>query len=299
MRGSVHILVPKLIAKMGLEGIDKICRERNCQARGSSGEHSKVIDRIDVSNWRRLGFPEYELVSDMINAANYLAQLEDEIPEFIFHAAEAKSNYTGPKLKLVYFDFRGRAEPIRWAFTLGNVPFEDKRLQYQEFQQQSDAGEFAYASVPTLYVGDQQIGQSGAALRFAGKAAGLYPKDDLVAGQVDAVLDCIKQLEYKLEPSLFAEGDVKKALRTELLPTLNEFFNYLEHALARNKSGSGYYFEHLSIADVASAIEANRYLDGDFDHVPTTILDEYPRLKAHHDKIYALPQIVAWRKAHA
>lgn len=89
MRGSVHILVPKLIAKMGLEGIDKICRERNCQARGSSGEHSKVIDRIDVSNWRRLGFPEYELVSDMITAANYLAQLEDEIPDE--KPAEAKA----------------------------------------------------------------------------------------------------------------------------------------------------------------------------------------------------------------
>lgn len=30
MRGSVHILVPKLIKKYGLEGIDKMCRERNC-----------------------------------------------------------------------------------------------------------------------------------------------------------------------------------------------------------------------------------------------------------------------------
>ena len=61
MRGSVHILLPKLIEKLGLEGIDKIAREMNCQARGSSGEHSKVIDRIDISNWRRLGFPEYQL----------------------------------------------------------------------------------------------------------------------------------------------------------------------------------------------------------------------------------------------
>ena len=40
MRGSVHILVPKLIAKVGFNNIDKMCRERNCQARGSSGEHS-------------------------------------------------------------------------------------------------------------------------------------------------------------------------------------------------------------------------------------------------------------------
>jgi len=79
MRGSVHILVPKLIAKMGLEGIDAICRQRQCQARGSTGEHSAVVDRIDISNWRRLGFPEYLLVEDMIKTANYLASLEEQL----------------------------------------------------------------------------------------------------------------------------------------------------------------------------------------------------------------------------
>mmetsp|Transcript_6362 Transcript_6362/g.880 ORF Transcript_6362/g.880 Transcript_6362/m.880 type:complete len:82 (+) Transcript_6362:162-407(+) len=62
LRGSVHIKLPLLIAKYGLDGIDKMARERNCQARGSSGEHSKVVDRIDISNWRRLGFKEYDLV---------------------------------------------------------------------------------------------------------------------------------------------------------------------------------------------------------------------------------------------
>ena len=30
MRGSVHILVPKLIKKHGLSGIDVMARERNC-----------------------------------------------------------------------------------------------------------------------------------------------------------------------------------------------------------------------------------------------------------------------------
>lgn len=78
MRGSVHILVPKLIKKIGFEAIDKMARERNCQARGSSGEHSEVVDRIDVSNWRRIGLPEYELVEDMINCVNFLATQEDE-----------------------------------------------------------------------------------------------------------------------------------------------------------------------------------------------------------------------------
>jgi protein-arginine kinase len=78
MRGSVHILVPKLIKKIGFDAIDKLARERNCQARGSSGEHSEVVDRIDVSNWRRIGYPEYELVTDMIKFANFLADLEDK-----------------------------------------------------------------------------------------------------------------------------------------------------------------------------------------------------------------------------
>ena len=81
MRGSVHILVPKLIATIGFDAIDKLCRARNCQARGSSGEHSAVVDRIDVSNWRRIGFPEYELVNDMITCANFLAEEEDKVPK--------------------------------------------------------------------------------------------------------------------------------------------------------------------------------------------------------------------------
>jgi len=80
MRGSVHILVPKLIKSIGFDAIDKMAREANCQARGSSGEHSEVIDRIDVSNWRRIGLPEYELVEDMIKFVNVLAKMEDEAP---------------------------------------------------------------------------------------------------------------------------------------------------------------------------------------------------------------------------
>ncbi len=77
MRGSVHIKVPKLIETIGFEEIDGLCRERNCQARGTTGEHSQVLDRIDVSNWRRIGLPEYELVDDMIRCANFLANEED------------------------------------------------------------------------------------------------------------------------------------------------------------------------------------------------------------------------------
>jgi hypothetical protein len=37
------------------------------------------VDRIDVSNWRRIGYPEYSLVEDMIECANFLAAEEDKL----------------------------------------------------------------------------------------------------------------------------------------------------------------------------------------------------------------------------
>ena len=80
LRCSVHILIPKLIQSWGFQKIDDFCRERFCQARGSSGEHSEVIDRVGISNWRRIGIPEYSLIEDMIKCVNDIVQtLEDAI----------------------------------------------------------------------------------------------------------------------------------------------------------------------------------------------------------------------------
>lgn len=78
MRASVHILVPKVIKAVGFKELDAMARSMNCQVRGSSGEHSEIVDRVDVSNWRRLGFPEWQLVQDMIQCANKLAAMETE-----------------------------------------------------------------------------------------------------------------------------------------------------------------------------------------------------------------------------
>ena len=77
MRGSVHFRIPKLIASRGFEKLDEIARTMNCQVRGSSGEHSEVIDRVDISNWRRLGFKECDLIQDMIKCANKFSEMED------------------------------------------------------------------------------------------------------------------------------------------------------------------------------------------------------------------------------
>ena len=73
------VRIPKLIKCWGFKKIDEFCRERFCQARGSSGEHSEVVDRVGISNWRRIGIPEYSLIEDMIKCVNEIVKLEDEM----------------------------------------------------------------------------------------------------------------------------------------------------------------------------------------------------------------------------
>jgi len=80
-RASVHLNVPRLVAAIGLDGIDKICEENKCQARGSTGEFSDVTQdaRVDISNRFRLGYSEVELVGHMVHAANIIAEMEQKL----------------------------------------------------------------------------------------------------------------------------------------------------------------------------------------------------------------------------
>lgn len=78
LRGSVHITLPTLFKKKGLKALDSVVREMGCQVRGTYGEHTEIVDTCDVSNFHRIGRPEYELVQNMIDCVNKLVQMEKE-----------------------------------------------------------------------------------------------------------------------------------------------------------------------------------------------------------------------------
>lgn len=108
-----------------------------------------------------------------------------------------------PKLKLYYFDIKGKGEAIRLLCAYANLTLEDYRLQLHdrtEFQQLKENGTLPFGQVPLLEVDDGQMKhklvQSCAILRYLGKLAGLYPSssnnngnDDILAAQIDAVMD--------------------------------------------------------------------------------------------------------------
>jgi len=78
LRASVHIKLPKLSADM--PRFQKIADTYNVQIRGIHGEHTETNDgTYDISNKRRLGFGEVDLVQDMYNGIKEMIAAEKSL----------------------------------------------------------------------------------------------------------------------------------------------------------------------------------------------------------------------------
>ena len=75
LRASVHIKLPKLGNRK--EEFEAIAKKYYVQIRGAHGEHSETDDHVyDISNLRRLGRSEVELVQDMYNGVKAMISKE-------------------------------------------------------------------------------------------------------------------------------------------------------------------------------------------------------------------------------
>lgn len=79
LRASVHVRLPKLSKNM--EEFNKIADKYYVQIRGINGEHSESIEPIfDISNKRRLGRSERDLVQDMYDGVKAMIDKEKSLP---------------------------------------------------------------------------------------------------------------------------------------------------------------------------------------------------------------------------
>ena len=78
VRASVHIKLAHLGPQK--ETFQKIADQYNVQIRGIHGEHSETADHVyDISNKRRLGISEVNLVQDMYNGVKAMIKKDFEI----------------------------------------------------------------------------------------------------------------------------------------------------------------------------------------------------------------------------
>eukprot|EP01123_Difflugia_compressa_P000096 TRINITY_DN1019_c0_g7_i2.p1 TRINITY_DN1019_c0_g7~~TRINITY_DN1019_c0_g7_i2.p1 ORF type:complete len:247 (+),score=53.61 TRINITY_DN1019_c0_g7_i2:111-743(+) len=201
-----------------------------------------------------------------------------------------------PKLRLHYFDTKGRGEPIRVALFIGGVPFEDVRIQRKDWPAIKPTTPLG--SIPFLEIDGKPIAQSNAIIRYVGKLTNLYPTDQWAAAKVDEVLDTVEDITNLIVPSLRETDNDKRQQMREAMIAPNGPLTLAIAGLEKIISEGGEYSvgNSLTIADLKLSNLVWLLRSGALDHVPKTFCDKHKRISLVTDKVFAHPKVVEWEE---
>eukprot|EP00271_Cylindrocystis_brebissonii_P015690 TRINITY_DN38662_c0_g1_i1.p1 TRINITY_DN38662_c0_g1~~TRINITY_DN38662_c0_g1_i1.p1 ORF type:complete len:294 (-),score=41.58 TRINITY_DN38662_c0_g1_i1:287-1168(-) len=202
-------------------------------------------------------------------------------------------------LRLTYFDIAGFAEPIRLAFVIGEIPFEDERLTRDEWISGPN-GKVAMPmkAAPVLTInGDKKYPQSSALLRYAGRLAGLVPEDALQQLLVDCCLATVEEATAMVvvsmrEADLEKRKERRKVITEEIFPRL---FNGLSKVIEENGASPGFAVGNsTTIADLSIYNLATWVGQGVIDDLPADSVASFPVLAAIHAQVASNPKVMAY-----
>ena len=216
------------------------------------------------------------------------------------------------KLKLVYYDWTGGAEPIRLALHHAGIEFEDCRLADGGRDFVKAGGFLPFGQVPVMEVdgNSQPLFQSRSILRFVARLApdsGLWPADPVLAARADGTLDQSFDMmigqsvcDYKKRFGfglLAEEGNAalleqaQASINSEVLP---RHLGQLQAQLASGGTGWLCGTESPSVADFFMGTELQRLGEKWAERSGgRTFAESFPELGAFVEKFYALGESVA------
>lgn len=199
-----------------------------------------------------------------------------------------------PSYKLTYFDVDGgRAEPVRIAFHVGGIAFEDHRISYPEFGKLR-AG-LRFKAVPVLEIDGAVVTQSNAMCRYVGKLSKLYPEDAMQALYCDEVLDAVEDFGQHLGATFGLKGQALQEARQQLVQgPLSTHLTGLGELLAR---GGGSFFAdgRMTVADLKVFVQTRWLAGGSLDHISTDLVASLaPALVEHEARIASDPRVKAY-----
>ncbi|POM64909.1 Glutathione S-transferase [Phytophthora palmivora] len=246
----------------------------------------------------RAGYIDY-IPTTVLDGYKLLNEAHDKIANH----PKVKEWYTlqhnAPKIKLTYMPHPGRGEPIRLAFFIGDVEFEDERITREELLKRKPS--LPFNQLPVLEVDGDVIAQSLAILRYAGTLSGLYPVTDPVAAyRIDELFAIIDDMfNFPLWGASYREKDTEKqlAMRAELSTGIvAKTLGFLEKRIITNK-GPYAAGATLTVADLAIYGMVLNFKSG----VPgfsTTIADSYTNLQRVFKQVAEHPKVLEWNAAH-
>ena len=208
------------------------------------------------------------------------------------------------KITLYYFKIPfWRAEVTRLSLYIGNIPFEDYRIEGNDYDKFKKTGELPnnkiapFKQLPVIDVDGKIFAQTGAIARFCGKLSGLYPKnDDYKAALIDQIIEGAQDINYLVTLSGRDKDAEKKKVARDILATrhLPKWFQFLEDLLKQNTKSVYFVESDLTIADLAIWRLLGWLKSGMLDGIPTTILDNYQNLNTLRKEIYKNPKVIKW-----
>ena len=208
------------------------------------------------------------------------------------------------KITLYYFKIPfWRAEVTRLSLYIGDIPFEDYRIEGNDYDKFKKTGELPnkkiapFKQLPVLDVDGKIFAQTGAIARFCGKLSGLYPKnDDYKAALIDQIIEGAQDINYLVTLSGRDKDLERKKIARDILATrhLPKWFQFLEDLLKQNTESIYFVGSDLTIADLAIWRLLGWLKSGMLDGVPSTILDNYENLNKLREQIYKNPKVLKW-----
>merc|ERR1712137_681502 len=165
--------------------------------------------------------------------------------------------------------------PIRRAFQLGKIEFEDVHVTFEEFAKKKAEGVYTFGALPVLILEDgSQITQSTAILRWMGKQGGLYPTDLLASLQVDEVMDAIEDIYGLIGPTMHIKDEEEKLNKRRELSEgrLPNHLKGLSKLAARNGDNGYFVGSSTTVADLKAVAVLGWLTSGMLDGIPKTIV---------------------------
>ena len=133
----------------------------------------------------------------------------ERAPRHVDEAADTPDDRVtdDPQVRLVYFDVKGLGQAIRDLLTSCGYPFDDLRLNRDEFEEQKDT--FPFGKLPVLRVQPADgkpftIPQSKTIMRYLGRITKTVPnRDTTMMSRVDALLELHSEFMFPIQLTMF------------------------------------------------------------------------------------------------
>jgi len=197
-----------------------------------------------------------------------------------------------PQYKLYYFDMRGLAEPIRLAFTQAGVPFEDVRVQRDDWPQQKE--KMPFGQMPVLEVDGKKLSQFMAIMRYVARKYGLEADDEWDRAVGDELATSWLDMQVK-SAGAWAETD-KELKKQKFQQVIDEFvkprLKIMDERMAKSSSG---FIAGNKVTWPDFVVYNTLGMVTDFLKVS---LSAYPHVEKFFKKVDELPKVKEWHSKH-